>query len=110
MPCGWHPFDPEANPQGRHDKHAFKEFKWVERWSTRPNMYFVIDFGHSRRFESRRGVRIRGIYGQDTSVPEMSLTEPYDPFPVDVYQVGNMLLRFYDVGCFAILLSLYILR
>ncbi|KAF5319785.1 hypothetical protein D9611_012884 [Ephemerocybe angulata] len=42
------------------------------------------------------GVRLLGIYGQDTSVPEMSLTEPYDPFPVDVYHLGNVLLHYYN--------------
>ncbi|TEB30978.1 hypothetical protein FA13DRAFT_318648 [Coprinellus micaceus] len=93
IPGGWHPFDPRAPPDGRHDK--LSRFKWVDRRSTGPHAYYLIDFGYSKRLESRDGALLTGIYGQDDSVPEMSLTVPYDPYPVDVYHVGNMLLKFY---------------
>ena len=63
----------------------------------RPTKYYLIDFGYSRRFDSKDGIRLGGVVGQDDSVPEMSLTVPYDPFPVDVYHLGNMLLKFYGV-------------
>lgn len=95
IPGGFHPRDPRSSPSGR--RAGFKGGpKWRSRWSTRPNQYFVIDFGYSRRFNSKTGVRLAGIFGQDTSVPEMSLTVPYDPFPVDVYHLGNLLLEYYN--------------
>ena len=95
VPGGWHPFDPRAPPDGRHDK--LSRFEWVDRWSTGPHAYYLIDFGYSRRLEPHRRILLTGIYGQDDSVPEMSLTVPYDPYPVDVYHVGNMLLKFHAV-------------
>ncbi|KAF5329164.1 hypothetical protein D9611_013212 [Ephemerocybe angulata] len=95
IPRGTHPWDPSSAPDGRRE--GFKGGpKWRSRWSARPNHYFVIDFGYSRKFATNTGVRLLGIYGQDTSVPEMSLTEPYDPFPVDVYHLGNLLLGYYN--------------
>ncbi|KAF6752094.1 hypothetical protein DFP72DRAFT_906092 [Ephemerocybe angulata] len=95
IPGGTHPWDPSSAPDGRQE--GFKGGpKWRSRWSCRPNHYFVIDFGYSRKFTTNTGVRLLGIYGQDTSVPEMSLTEPYDPFPVDVYHLGNLLLNYYN--------------
>ena len=75
----------------------YERFKWKSRWSVRPNHYFVIDFGMSQRYAQREGVLVLGALGQDRSVPEMSNTVPYDPFPMDVYQFGNMLLKIYKV-------------
>ena len=64
----------------------------------RPNRYYVIDFGMSEQYDQREGVLALGALGQDRSVPEMSNTVPYDPFPMDVYQFGSMLLRIYRVS------------
>ena len=75
----------------------YDRFKWKTRWSVRPNRYYVIDFGMSKKFDQREGVQVLGVLGQDRSVPEMSNTVPYDPFPMDVYQLGSMLLRIYKV-------------
>ncbi|KAF5319772.1 hypothetical protein D9611_012865 [Ephemerocybe angulata] len=89
-----HPFDPLTPPDG-----TLFDFKWVgSRWAVRPNQYSVIDFGYSKTFEQREDALTAGIVGQDDSVPEMSLTVPYNPFPVDVYHLGNMLLSFCDVS------------
>ncbi|KAJ3541854.1 hypothetical protein NMY22_g3730 [Coprinellus aureogranulatus] len=91
LPRGFHPFGPLIPPDGRHEKS--KRFEWRSRWSVRPNRYYVIDFGLSLKFDERKGVLVLGNVGQDRTVPEMSNIVPYDPFPADFYQFGNMLLR-----------------
>ncbi|TEB20299.1 hypothetical protein FA13DRAFT_1801077 [Coprinellus micaceus] len=93
LPHGFHPWDPLSPPDGRRDK--YHRFKWRSRWSVRPNQYYVIDFGMSQQYTRREGVLALGALGQDRSVPEMSNIVPYDPFPMDVYQFGNMLLKTY---------------
>lgn len=103
LPRGFHPWVPGAPPEGRRDMH--EKFKWNSRWSVRPNRYFVIDFGMSQQYAQREGVLVLGVLGQDRTVPEMSNTLPYDPFPMDVYQFGSMLLRIYKV--YITLLTLY---
>lgn len=95
IPHGFHPFGPLVPPDGRRD--MYERFKWNSRWSVRPNRYFVIDFGMSEHYNRRDGIRVLGHLGQDRSVPEMSDTVPYDPFPMDIYQFGNMLARIYKV-------------
>ncbi|KAF5319766.1 hypothetical protein D9611_012869 [Ephemerocybe angulata] len=95
IPGGFHPLDPYCTPEGK--QHGSPGgLKCRSRWSVRPNDYYVIDFGLSERFEKGMDIRVTGICGQDMSVPEMSLTIPYDPFPVDVYHLGNMLLKHYN--------------
>ncbi|KAJ3520093.1 hypothetical protein NMY22_g12902 [Coprinellus aureogranulatus] len=95
LPKGFHPFGRLVPPDGR--RHMYERFKWKSRWSVRPNRYYVIDFGMSERYDTREGALTLGVLGQDPSVPEMSDTVPYDPFPMDVYQLGNMLSEIYKV-------------
>ncbi|KAJ7489591.1 hypothetical protein FB451DRAFT_1024690 [Mycena latifolia] len=57
--------------------------------------YNYIDFGISVYFSSfeRRGL-VTGIYGHHRKhIAELSETVPYDPFPVDVRSIGEMLGR-----------------
>lgn len=74
-----------------------RRFYWRARWSVRPNRYYVIDFGYSVQLKSKDGNVFAGRCGQDVSVPEMQLGGFYDPFPVDVYHLGNMLLNLSSV-------------
>ncbi|RDB27847.1 hypothetical protein Hypma_002134 [Hypsizygus marmoreus] len=68
--------------------------EWHERASVKSLQYYFIDFGLSHRYPpGLKNVRVTGFCGQDRSVPERSLTVPYDPFKTDVYQLGNVLLR-----------------
>ena len=82
-------------PRGHHfcrwDTHdgVRENFHWKTRWSVKPNQYYIIDFGISLACKSR-DVKTLGIFGQDLSVPELSREIKYDPFPVDVYQLGNV--------------------
>ncbi|KDR70091.1 hypothetical protein GALMADRAFT_76876 [Galerina marginata CBS 339.88] len=85
-------------PKGHHfvrrDTHngLDENFQWNTRWSVRPNQYYIIDFGISARCKTKNVLAL-GIWGQDMSVPELSREVPYDPFMVDVYQLGNVFMR-----------------
>ncbi|KAI0775850.1 kinase-like domain-containing protein [Trametes elegans] len=60
----------------------------------RPVKYYLIDFGLSRRYNPAKGPpRSYPIWGGDRSVPEFhkSVDEPCDPFPTDVYYLGNVI-------------------
>lgn len=58
-----------------------------------PVKYYFIDFGLSRKFDPAKGPpRSRPIWGGDRSVPEFHKSlEPCDPFPTDVYYLGNVI-------------------
>jgi hypothetical protein len=59
----------------------------------RPPKYYLIDFGISRKYDSSSGPPLEApILGGDKTVPEFQKsTEPCDPFPTDVYYVGNLI-------------------
>lgn len=61
--------------------------------------YYFTDFGISTRFENSQAPRlVTGHDGQDQDVPELSDDVPYDPFPVDIFTLGNLYKRhFIDV-------------
>lgn len=53
--------------------------------------YYFTDFGLSSRFEDTEGTRlVTGWDGLDKEVPELQQPEPYDPFPVDIFILGNL--------------------
>ena len=57
----------------------------------RPPKYYFIDFGISRRYHpSDANPREIPIWGGDKLVPEFqNSNEPRDPFPTDVFYIGN---------------------
>ncbi|TBU31675.1 hypothetical protein BD311DRAFT_752237 [Dichomitus squalens] len=59
----------------------------------RPVKYFFIDFGLSRRHDPATGPpRYPPIWGADRTVPEFRRSlKPCDPFPTDVYYMGNVI-------------------
>jgi len=59
----------------------------------RPPRYYWIDFGLSCQYDSSPSSTLEdGIWGGDRSVPEFQESEgPHDPFPTDVYYVGNLI-------------------
>ncbi|KZW01198.1 hypothetical protein EXIGLDRAFT_666480 [Exidia glandulosa HHB12029] len=84
-----HPASPVRVPQGhRHARHR-------ERYqSDRPIRYYYIDFDSSVRFEAweqRQPVRRRRAAVK--SVPEEASDEPCDPFALDVYCLGTILVE-----------------
>ncbi|KAJ7068030.1 hypothetical protein C8F01DRAFT_587278 [Mycena amicta] len=58
--------------------------------------YYFIDFGLACSFASfeERGL-VKGICGQHRNIPELSEDVSYDPFPLDIRQIGEMLKRDY---------------
>lgn len=64
---------------------------YISRTLARPKYYFV-DFGISREFDaSELPVRIRITLGGDKSPPEHAEENgSCDPFPTDVYYLGNL--------------------
>jgi hypothetical protein len=61
--------------------------------------YFFIDFGLSTRFPSfEERTFVTGKLGQNKTVPELSNTVPYDPFKVDIYQMGGIIQELVEVN------------
>lgn len=61
--------------------------------TTRPVKYYYIDFGMSIRYNPEDGPpREHPMVGGDKSVPEFKnwTGELLDPFPTDIYYIGNM--------------------
>lgn len=61
--------------------------------TTHPTRYYFIDFGLSRKYNADEGQpREPPIQGGDKSVPEFQRSsEPCDPFPTDIYYIGNLI-------------------
>ena len=52
--------------------------------------YYFIDFGISRLYDPGDEHLVVGDDGADQDVPEMSNVDEYDPFPADVFILGNV--------------------
>ena len=61
--------------------------------TTHPTKYYFIDFGISRKYDpADLPPKEPPIFGGDRSVPEFNRSdEPCDPFPTDIYYVGNLI-------------------
>lgn len=59
----------------------------------RPPKYYFIDFGLSKRYDPALGPPLEiPIWGGDKTVPEFQESdEPMDPFPTDIYYLGNVI-------------------
>ncbi|KAJ7159438.1 hypothetical protein C8R46DRAFT_906589 [Mycena filopes] len=90
VPKGWH-FAAPFSQNG-----TTPRLLSIPRHSVAPVEYFIIDFGLSTSFPADLPVddaRDVGRYGQDKTVPELSDTVPYNPFKVDIYQLGNVIMN-----------------
>ncbi|KAH9478402.1 hypothetical protein JR316_0008856 [Psilocybe cubensis] len=74
--CDWHQPDGVTRIHFR-DRCSFPQLR-----------YYLIDFETAQIFPPNSFTI--GRYGQVKDVPEMSETVPYDPFKLDVYQVGSL--------------------
>ncbi|HEV7737900.1 MAG TPA: hypothetical protein VGO47_11085 [Chlamydiales bacterium] len=74
-----------------HDGKTFHRFLYHDRRDVGHVSYYFIDFGLSSQYPSfdKRGL-ISGRVGQDRTVPEFSDTKFFDPFQVDIYQLGGV--------------------
>ncbi|KAK0497815.1 hypothetical protein EDD18DRAFT_120909 [Armillaria luteobubalina] len=60
--------------------------------------YFLIDFGHSRRYDPADGIPHESVLrGGDKSAPEHRNFDalPCNPFPTDIYYLGNLLREYF---------------
>jgi len=94
-PEGFHPVILSSTP----DYSASAKFK---SRTTAGVKYYFVDFGISTHFpEAVSPMLVTGILGRDQDPPELSKTELYDPFKLDIFIIGNMFKReFYQVGVF----------
>lgn len=96
----------KAIPKGFHFRNwwthtglDYKNFEFYERWAVRPVQYHYIDFGLSYQYPlGLKDMTETGSCGQDTSVPEFCSDAPYDPFKVDIYQLGHVILDVANVS------------
>jgi hypothetical protein len=77
-----------------------KDFRRKAKWYTRtrrPTKYVLIDFGLSRRYDPVNGPPLDKPYrGGDKSAPEhQDRVTPCNPFPTDVYYLGNLIREDY---------------
>ncbi|KAG6871426.1 hypothetical protein C0995_004777 [Termitomyces sp. Mi166 len=88
VPSGFHQMKPWT-----HDG-VTTEFETFERWSVGPVQYYFIDFGLSGYYpQDGEYETTTGLCGQDRTVPELLVDKPYDPFKLDVYQLGNVVFE-----------------
>ncbi|KAF8508935.1 hypothetical protein BU17DRAFT_56469 [Hysterangium stoloniferum] len=93
IPRGFHHVDTHS-----HDGNRYSKFTYKTRISVAPVQYYFIDFGLSSRFSSFEGRRlVIGTVGQNYFVPEFSSPVPYDPFPIDIYQVGGVIMNLVEI-------------
>jgi hypothetical protein len=85
FPEGFHPFFKDRNTS------FTGPAKRLTR-TARPPKYYLIDFGISCQFNPSDGPPLEWpVVGGDKTVPEFKTTAQYDPFPTDVYYLGNMI-------------------
>ncbi|KAF8206232.1 kinase-like domain-containing protein [Mycena galopus ATCC 62051] len=64
-------------------------FAWENRCSVGPVDYYYIDFGLSRHYPKGKDTALTmGTLRTFPTIPELSETVPYNPFKVDVFQLG----------------------
>ena len=81
-PNGFHPVKLDRN---RNFKGAAKAFTRTQR----PPVYYFIDFGLSRQYTSRN-VTDEPLRGGDKTAPEHRSKRRCNPFPTDIYYIGNL--------------------
>ena len=107
----WHPCEPWM-------KRDLSGFLNPYTRTERPPRYFFIDFGLSRRYDPKNGPPLEDpIWGGDKTVPEFRKSnDPCDPFPTDVYYIGNMIrqnfteVRLHNVDSLYRMFNLFVLR
>jgi hypothetical protein len=89
---------PWRNPES-HSGFTGHFFSWKNRCSLRPAIkYYCIDFGLSRHYSSgKESARIAATLRTFPMISELSLTVPYNPFYVDVFQLGLAMSGIIDV-------------
>jgi hypothetical protein len=96
FPKGYHPQRIERTPDLKSTPPHYTR-------TQHPPKYYLIDFGISRKYNPADGPPLETpILGGDRTVPEFKKsTDPCDPFPTDIYYIGNFIKGdFLDVCLF----------
>jgi hypothetical protein len=86
-------------PEGSHLCDNARDYNFNEQTQKftrlqRPPKYYFIDFGISRRYNPEDRPPLEPpIGGGDKSVPEFRHPVPCDPFPTDIYYMGNFIRK-----------------
>jgi hypothetical protein len=74
-------------------------FSWSKRCSVGSLKYWYTDFGNSDVFpEGTEKARTLGLLRNCKEIQELSSTVPYNPFKVDVCQLGIVILKVIEVN------------
>ncbi|KAJ7512950.1 kinase-like domain-containing protein [Mycena galericulata] len=75
----------------------FRLFSWNDRCTVGPVDYYYIDFGLSLFFpDGKDTARYLATLRTFPNIPELSQTVPYNPFPVDIFQLGLAMHKVID--------------
>jgi hypothetical protein len=99
FPAGFHPI-------ATHKTRDFRGTVHPRNRSDYPPKYYFIDFGISRRYHANQlPVKEDIIEGTDKTVPEHAedAEDACDPFPTDVYYVGNLVRKSFLNVCSSVL-------
>jgi len=83
-PDGWHPSARSWDRQGQN------RAKFSPRHKSGGVVYYFVDFGISRVYRANHEKVVDDCNGSDREVPEFETKAPYDPFPADVFILGNL--------------------
>ncbi|KAF5388385.1 hypothetical protein D9615_000860 [Tricholomella constricta] len=86
LPSGWHFVAHHCTPDG------VTEISPLARID-RPVRYIIIDFDCSARLSPGQPHLIRFFGGRDGEPPEYKSRDPYDPFKIDVFTLGNVFYK-----------------
>lgn len=100
-PRGFHPSRQNLLPN---NENYARPLRRIDAGSVK---YFVVDFGLSTYFpDTAADCLVYGEDGQDQDVPELHSGDPYDPYKVDIFTLGNQYKKsFLDVRLYAFFLS-----
>ena len=72
------------------------EAKYKLRSDVEGVKYYIIDYDYSAYYgDSDEPPLAYGDDGLDRELPELSWGRPYDPFPGDVFTLGNVFRKFF---------------
>ncbi len=94
-PKGFHPIVTNYTPDVRNEAKPYARFT-----APTPVKYYFVNFGISESLAVEgTSLRASGTDGLGPDVPELSGSEPYDPFKVDIFILGNFFKKYlFDVS------------
>ncbi len=95
FPRGFHPSSAARDRGGRFEVKTIPRHK---AWG--PVRYYIIDFGISRLYEPDDPHEVVGDEGLERDIPEISDVHTYDPFPADIFIMGNACKKHFVKACF----------